>query len=205
MPLSSRTEPKVLIMFARSNDPKHLLGERISDGLSHLVQGLFWLGLAIAAWVVLSRYTRAVEMPNGAVLTYRPDLTYEMRIDLFRPNGFRPVIQAIDKICYNDKAIWVSTLDYRAFVWPSLAADPLPASSKHYFQTLKQSGLLSKNNNCNGYYPTSLDAGLLVEGLCPVIPGPTRQGRPLSKFPSRACDPTPLPLAWPDEDPSAKR
>ncbi len=176
-------------MSHTSPDPKRPLGERISDGLSRVVRGLFWLGLAYTASVVLSRYTRSVEMPNGAVLTYRPDLTYEKRMDLFRPNGFRPVIRAVDQICYNDKAIWVSTLDYRAYVWPSLAADPVPASSNRYLQALKQSGLLSDGDTCNGYYHTSLDAGFLIQGLCPMIPG-----RHPAKFPPHPCDPTPLPL-----------
>lgn len=92
-------------MFHPITGPKRPLGERISDGLSRLVRGLFLLCLAIAASVVLSRYTRSIEMPNGAVLAYRPDLTYEVRTDLFRPKGFRPVIHAVDEICYNDKAI----------------------------------------------------------------------------------------------------
>lgn len=192
-------------MSARNNNPSRPLGQRISDGLSIILRTLFWLGLAFTTWVVLFQYTRSVEMPNGAVLAYRPDLAFEKRMDLFRPNEFRPVIRAVDQICYNEKAIWVLTLDYRAYVWPSLAADPLPASSKHYFQALKQSGLLSKNYTCNGYYPTSLDAGFLVEGLCPMMPRITGQGRSSGRFPGHPCDATPLKLVWPDEGPSAKR
>jgi hypothetical protein len=87
MPHHMRGRHKVLHSSPATNRP---LGERLSDGLSRVVRTLFWLGLAIAAWVVLSRYTRSIEMPNGAVLAYRPDLTYEKRMDLFRPNGVSP-------------------------------------------------------------------------------------------------------------------
>ncbi len=202
MPHHMRGRHKV---FHSSPAPKRPLGERLSDGLSRVVRGLFWLGMAYVAMNVFFEATKSINLPNGAVLGYRPDLTYQMTINLFRPGEFRPVVHAVDQICYNQKAIWVSTLDYKAYVWPSLAADPLPASSKRYFQALKQSGLLSKNYTCNGYYPTSLDAGFLVEGLCPMIPRIPRQGRSSGRYPGHPCDATPLPLAWPDEDPSAKR
>jgi len=102
MPHHMRGRHKVLHSSPATNPP---LGERISDGLSRLVRGLFWLGLAYVAWGMFACYTKSVKLPNGAVLASRPDLTYTQRIDLFRPGELRPVVRTIDQLCYNDKAV----------------------------------------------------------------------------------------------------
>jgi hypothetical protein len=177
-------------MLSSSDDSSRPLGERLSDGLSRVVRGLFWLGLAIAAWVVLSRYTRSIEMPNGAVLAYRPDLTYEARIDLFRPKGFRPVIRAVDRICYNDKAVWVTTLDYKSYVWPSLEAEPVEIDAKTFNQVLAQTGLATRDHSCNGYYQRFRDAGILVDRVCSVIPDPNWKKQRFAESMGDLCDPT---------------
>ena len=162
-------------MSARNTDPVRPLGQRISDGLSRLLRVLFWLGLAYTASVVLSRYTRSVEMPNGSILAYRPDLTYEKRLYLFRPNGFRPVISNIERLCYNDRAIWVTTYDDKGYIWPSLEAEPLETRSTRFNLVLERTALTAEKYTCNGYYQRFLDAGLLASRDCPVIPNPHSQ------------------------------
>jgi hypothetical protein len=189
-------------MFHPITDPKRPLGERISDVLSRVVRTLFWLGLAYTASVVLSRYTRSVEMPNGAVLAYRPDLTYEKRMDLFRPNGFRPVIRAIDEICYNEKAIWVTTFDDKGYIWPSLGTEPLETRSPRFNQVLARTGLETEQYSCNGYYHRFLGAGLLVSGDCPVIPNPHSQSS--RGFEKILCGPISISLAPPRDWSNAK-
>ncbi len=177
-------------MFHPITGPKRPLGERLSDGLSRMVRGLFLLCLAIAASVVLSRYTRSIEMPNGAVLAYRPDLTYEVRTDLFRPKGFRPVIHAVDEICYNDKAIWVTTFDDKGYIWPSLEAEPVETRSKEYNRVLEQSGLSNGRHACNGYYGMFFGAGILVDRVCSVIPDPNWKKQRFAESMGDLCDPT---------------
>ena len=195
MRLSSRTKTEAHIMAATVNDPIRPLGERISDGLSRFVRGLFWFGLAIAAWVVLSRYTRSIELPNGAVLAYRPDLTYEIRTDLFRPNGIRPVIRAIEHVCYNDKAIWVTTLDYKGYIWSSLEEEPVETRSKDFSRVLKQTGLPTDDHSCKGYYHKFRDAGILIDRVCSVIPDPNWKKPRFAESMGDLCDPAPHSVA----------
>lgn len=181
--------------------PNRPLGERISDGLSRLVRTLFWLGLAYTASVVLSRYTRSVDMPNGAILAYRPDLTYEKRIYLFRPDGFRAVISNIERLCYNDRAIWVTTFDDKGFIWPSLEAEPLETRSTRFNPVLERTGLTAEKYTCNGYYQRFLDAGLLVSRDCPVIPN--LHGKSLRGFEQSLCGPVSNSIAPPKDRASA--
>lgn len=176
-------------MYHPSPAPNRPLGERISDGLSRVVQTLFWLGLAITALVVLRSFTQSVKLPNGAILSKRPDLTYTERVDLFRPNGFRPVIRAVDKVCYNNKAIWASTIDYKAYVWPSLDADPVPRSANNYHQILAQTGLIDDDASCTGYYKRAVDGLAFVGGICPVIPEREWQNWHYAKAYGDFCDP----------------
>jgi hypothetical protein len=181
--------------------PKRPLSERISDGLSGLLRVLFWLGLAYTASVVLSRYTRSVDMPNGAILAYRPDLTYEKRIYLFRPDGFRAVISNIERLCYNDRAIWVTTFDDKGFIWPSLEAEPLETRSTRFNQVLAGTGLDTEKYYCNGYYRRFLGAGLLISGDCPVIPN--LHGKSLQGFGESLCGPVSNSIAPPKDRASA--
>ncbi len=189
-------------MSPRNTDSSRPIVERISDGLSRMVRTLFWLALAFTAWVVLSSYTRSVEMPNGAVLAYRPDLTYEIRRDLFRPNEFRPVIRDIEQICYNDRAIWVTTFGNKGYIWASLEADPVETRSTRFNQVLARTGLETEEYSCNGYYRGFLGAGLLVSGDCPVIPN--LHGQSLRGFEESLCGPVSNSIAPPKNRSSAK-
>ena len=189
-------------MSQSNSNPNRPLGERISDGLSIIVRTLFWLALAFTAWVVLSSYTQSVEMPNGAILAYRPDLTYEIRRDLFRPNEFRPVIRDIEQICYNDRAIWVTTFEDKGYIWASLEADPVETRSTRFNQVLARTGLETEEYSCNGYYRGFLGAGLLVSGDCPVIPDLHRKS--LRGFEESLCGPVSNSIAPPMDRASAK-
>jgi hypothetical protein len=175
--------------------PKRPLGERISDGLSRLVRGLFWLGLAYVALVMFARYTHSVKLPNGAVLANRPDLTYTERIDLFRPGELRPVVRAIYQLCYNDKAVWVSTIDYKYYVWLNMNSVPIQSSSDSYRSAIAQSRLFDERDNCNGYYKSDMDALTLIAGFCPVIPDIEWQKRRFAQAHDYLCDPRP-PWMW---------
>jgi hypothetical protein len=187
-----RGRHKVLHSSPATNRP---LGERISDGLSRLVRGLFWLGLAYVAWVMFARYTQSVKLPNGAVLASRPDLTYTQRIDLFRPGELRPVVRTIDQLCYNDKAVWVSTIDYNYYVWLNLNSVPIKSSSDSYSRVIAQSKLFDERDNCNGYYKSDMDALTLIAGFCPVIPDIEWQKRRFAQAHDYLCDPRP-PWMW---------
>ena len=182
-------------MTSEPLQPKRPLGERISDGLSRVVRALFWLGLAYTASVVLSRYTRSIEMPNGSILAYRPDLTYEVRTDLFRPNGFRPVIRAVDEICYNDNAIWVTTFDDKGYIWPSLEAEPVETRSQEFNRILEQTGLSNGTHSCSGYYGMFFGAGILVDRVCSVIPDPNWKKQRFAESMGDLCDPAPHSVA----------
>jgi len=184
-----------LIVTSSSNDSKHPLGERISDGLSRVVRGLFWLGLAYVAWVMFARYTQSVKLPNGAVLASRPDLTYTQRIDLFRPGELRPVVRTIDQLCYNDRAVWVSTIDYKYYVWLNINSVPIQSSSDGYSRVIAQSRLFDERDNCNGYYKSDMDALTLIAGFCPVIPDIEWQKRRFAQAHDYLCDPRP-PWMW---------
>jgi len=187
-----RGRHKVLHSSPATNRP---LGERISDGLSRLVRGLFWLGLAYVAWVMFARYTQSVKLPNGAVLASRPDLTYTQRIDLFRPGELRPVVRTIDQLCYNDKAVWVSTIDYKYYVWLNINSTPIQSSSDGYSRVIAQSRLFDERDNCNGYYKSDMDALTLIAGFCPVIPDIEWQKRRFAQAHDYLCDPRP-PWMW---------
>jgi len=178
-------------MFHSSPAPNRPIGERISDGLSRVVRALFWLGLSLTALVALSSVTQSVKLPNGAVLGKRPDLTYTERIDLFRPNGFRSVIRAVDQVCFNDKAIWASTMDYQAYIWPSPDADPVPRSDKRYHQVVAQTGLIDADDRCTGYYKRDMAALTFLAGICPVIPDPEWQKRRFAEAHDYFCEPVP--------------
>jgi len=88
-----------LVLTPEPLQPTRPLGERLSDGLSRVVRGLFWLGLAYTAYVQLTNMTGSVVMPNGAILRRWPDLKYETRVDMYRPGEHKPVVQAIEFMC----------------------------------------------------------------------------------------------------------
>jgi hypothetical protein len=159
------------------------------------VRGLFWLGLAYVAWVMFARYTQSVKLPNGAVLANRPDLTYTERIDLFRPGELRPVVRAIYQLCYNDKAVWVSTIDYKYYVWLNMNSVPIQSSSDGYSRVIAQSRLFDERDNCNGYYKSDMDALTLIAEFCPVIPDIEWQKRRFAQAHDYLCDPRP-PWMW---------
>ena len=158
-------------MTSEPLQPKRPLGERISDGLSRLVRGLFWLGLAYAAYVQLSNVTGSVVMPNGAILRRWPDLKYGTRVDMYRPGERQPVVQAIEFMCYNDKSIWVTTYpDGGGYIWPSIEKPIISGDARDYIKQRRISDLSTNRFYCDGYYKYFKGAEMFFVIPCPVKP-----------------------------------
>ncbi len=168
MPHHMRGRHKV---YHTSPAPKRPIGERISDGLSRLVRTLFWLGLAYAAYVQLTNVTGSVVMPNGAILRRWPDLKYETRVDMYRPGEHKPVVQAIEFMCYNDRSIWVTTYpDGEGVIWPSIEQPVITRDFPDYMEQRRRLGLSTNRYYCDGYYKYFIGAEMFFAIPCPVKP-----------------------------------